>query len=101
VLCKEVIERVHPHPCGQPNTMDEVEATPVAGWHWGYMEREEFEGASCAACDPLHACILVALYSLSERRIEKRMRATPLCACMRGGKGCWWLVNGSGGELQR
>jgi hypothetical protein len=45
VLCEE--ERVHPHPCGQLNTMDEVEATPVAGWHWGYMEREEFEGASC------------------------------------------------------
>ena len=23
---------------------EETEATPVAGWHWPYMEREEFEG---------------------------------------------------------
>ena len=62
--------------------MDEVEATPVAGWHWGYMEREEFEGASCAACDPLHACILV-----SERRIEKRIHegvAPCVLACVEG-----------------
>jgi len=43
----KIIERVHPHLVGKLNTMDEVEATPVAGWHWGYMEREEFEGASC------------------------------------------------------